>query len=501
MVAINQIQDAELRRQVKNYTNSQRKNANSTKEGVIVNNLVKEDNVNINDMYTSMIISEDAKMPEKLRENKKSSINTLAPTAIIATGTMATIGMISQLIRRSAKINLNIGNEKKLQHLTRNICITDEAIQGLYQIVQCPNKKTILAGTGVIALGAMAFMGKMVVDGIKEIWVKKKDADIQKNLQENLISVETQSFSGKMQIIRSMLAQKAQSFSEYLTNENKQPIAFKNFLKPTKQMSFCAKEIPNSDKNSKLKENLKYFAFGTATVASIVALCAFSLKNLTKSKADLEKYIKDRQKDIEEIVSHSTEKTKNRDKEVLSSMFKGLDSDENFIRKVLSKLNWKNKNEEKEFLESSIAYANKSTVKADKAMAGDGTPRPAFNSYINDIKAFFYNYLLDQENPQFKALFWSATGLSALSYGGKATGEAIKEVQVKKENAQTELDLQKRLVSTELRNFKSKKDAAIQPLCEEFDTQVQNGKSKDELKTMAENILTEIKNGPPFVYS
>ena len=80
-------------------------------------------------------------------------------------------------------------------------------------------------------------------------------------------------------------------------------------------------------------------------------------------------------------------------------------------------------------------------------------------------------------------------------------GDAVKEVQVKKYNAQTEISLQKRLVSTELRNFKSKKDAAIQPLVDEFYKQVDEGKSKEQLKTMAENILLEIKNGPPYVYS
>jgi hypothetical protein len=61
--------------------------------------------------------------------------------------------------------------------------------------------------------------------------------------------------------------------------------------------------------------------------------------------------------------------------------------------------------------------------------------------------------------------------------------------------------LQNRLVSTELRNFKAKKDAAIQPLSEEFYRQSANGKPKEELKVMADNILLEIKNGPPFVYS
>jgi len=72
---------------------------------------------------------------------------------------------------------------------------------------------------------------------------------------------------------------------------------------------------------------------------------------------------------------------------------------------------------------------------------------------------------------------------------------------VKKINAQTELELQQRLVATELRNFKAKKDASIDPLCEEFYVQLQKGKPKDELKTIAENILFEVKNGPPFVYS
>ena len=143
-----------------------------------------------------------------------------------------------------------------------------------------------------------------------------------------------------------------------------------------------------------------------------------------------------------------------------------------------------------------------STTKVNPHIGGDGTPKPAFNSFVDDYRAFFYNWLLDTTNPQFQQLFLGVTGITAISYGGKLAGDAIKEVQVKKINAETELDLQKRLVSTELRNFKSKKDAAISPLVEEFYKQVDSGKrSKEELKTMAENILFEIKNGPPFVYS
>ena len=108
---------------------------------------------------------------------------------------------------------------------------------------------------------------------------------------------------------------------------------------------------------------------------------------------------------------------------------------------------------------------------------------------------------MNPQNPQFKNLFFGITGISALSYIGTSATSAVKDVQVKKYNADIELDLQKRLVSTELRNFKAKKDSAIEPLCEEFFAQKAAGKKPEELKVLADNILFEVKNGPPFVYS
>ncbi len=35
----------------------------------------------------------------------------------------------------------------------------------------------------------------------------------------------------------------------------------------------------------------------------------------------------------------------------------------------------------------------------------------------------------------------------------------------------------------------------------EFNARLNEGAGKEELKNMADNILLEIKNGPPFVYS
>ena len=57
-------------------------------------------------------------------------------------------------------------------------------------------------------------------------------------------------------------------------------------------------------------------------------------------------------------------------------------------------------------------------------------------------------------------------------------------------------------VDVEIKNFKSKKESAINPLIENFDKQVKEGKkSKEELKQIADNILFETKNGPPYVYA
>ena len=98
-------------------------------------------------------------------------------------------------------------------------------------------------------------------------------------------------------------------------------------------------------------------------------------------------------------------------------------------------------------------------------------------------------------------LFAAITGVTVSGYIGKQALDGIKQAEVIKTNAQTELDLQRKLVDVELKNFYSKKSSVINPLIDEFLVQAKQGKYPAELKIMAENILLEIKNGPPFVYS
>ena len=187
-------------------------------------------------------------------------------------------------------------------------------------------------------------------------------------------------------------------------------------------------------------------------------------------------------------------------KEYLEHGLQFINAKKEVVEEIVNKTPWEAA-EKEEFINKTVQKIETSTVKVNPNIGGDGTQKPSLSSFVDDYRAFFYNFLIEPENPQFQQLFIGMTALAGVSYGGKLIGDAIKEVQVKKLNAQTEVDLQKRLVSTELRNFKSKKDAAIQPLVDEFYKQVDEGKPKEQLKTMAENILLEIKNGPPFVYS
>ena len=492
--------------QHRNMTQSQKRNINTTKEGVVVNSFVKDNEVSLSNLKDTFVISDDTTLPSQLYKDYQIVDKKLLPLSSVALGVMGAIAGLTGLVRYSAKASKHLAKEKWLPAVTRNVNLSKETSQVIYQMVQSPNSKTFIAGAGVLTLSAMAFMGKTFFDGFKEIWVKRKEANIQKNLQENLIAVETQSFSGKMQIIRSMLSKYTKEFEGFLNPPEEKidtPFGRKTFA----QFAFTSDE--NKSSVPSFSQKAKEYGFGNillglGTVAGIAGLGFLSLKNLTKSKMHLQESLENTKNAITQIVKTSKDETKHTDKENLERMFLEIEHSrgiKEFVKEQISALNW-TKEEKTEFEKKLIEKIETSTTNVNPNIGGDGTPKPAFNSFVDDYKAFFYNWLLDTSNPRFALLFGGVTGITAIGYGGKLTGDALKEVQVKKINAQTELDLQKRLVSTELRNFKAKKDSAINPLVKEFYKQVDSGKrTKDELKTMAENILFEVKNGPPFVYS
>lgn len=486
-------QDIESTRHQRNMTKTQKRNDSNVKEGVIVNSFVKDPLLSLDETCDTLIISNtNIDLPQKVYEKETKQREPLIPLCIATVGVMALLGGFTAMMKKFSKGKLESTKEYLLPGMTRNHCINDEIHQSIFSMIQSPSRKTILASLGVITLGSMAFMGKIFIDGFKDVWIKKQEADIQKNLQENLIEVETQSFSGKIQIIRSMLSSKAKMFS--------QELAFKG---------------KNSGTENKTNDNKKMWLIGGATLLSILGLGYFATRNIRKSDEFIRKGIKNTKtgidnlindfnsgKPLDNIQAHNGMVLSGKDayKALIENMLETIYAKPEEIERVVNKLNLPQA-EKEEFIRQLKDDMNQATEQVNPMMGGSGRNKITYFSHVNDYLSFFYDWLMNPKNPQFKNLFFGIAGVSALAYGGKTAAEAVKDVQVKKYNAETELELQKRLVSTELRNFKAKKESAIEPLCDEFYLQKDAGKSKEELKIIADNILFEIKNGPPFVYS
>ena len=511
--------DLESQRIKRNLTQTQKKVADSVKEGVLVNS-----NLPLSESYNSLLIADRVELPDKLYEKNTSKEKGLLPIAGATVGFMAGLTGVTALIAKSAKDAVDVDLAKKLPSLTRNVCINKEIDQAIYRLVANPNKKTAMAAAGLGVLSSMAFMGKTFCEGFRDVWVKKKEADIHKDLQENLIEVETQSFSGKMQIIRNMLSEKAKEFSGALTPENNNSgkssfnshqISFKRGETNVNNnpVKFEGKKEQDENKSNGFLKNLGYLALGTASTLAIVGLGYKSMKNIRTSNDEMKRglnKVKDVIGDIadgmskrspEQMGQEGYELANKIDKDKISNLFVDISADPEFVTATAERMKWNSTEEKEKYIADNIFNINKSTERANSALGGSGQDRNTFYSHVSDYKAFFYNWLIDSKNEQFKNLFFGITGATATAYIGQLTVDAVKDVKVKKYNAQTELNLQKRLVPTELRNFKSKKDASIQPLCDEFYRQKNNGKPNEELKVVADSILNEIKNGAPYVYS
>ena len=108
--------DAETIRQQRNLTSSQKRANSETKEGVLVNNFIKDCpdcKVSLNDTYDSLVISENAKMPSKLYEKNTSSEKSILPISAVAVGVMGAVALLSAFVRRNTRINLKISDEKR----------------------------------------------------------------------------------------------------------------------------------------------------------------------------------------------------------------------------------------------------------------------------------------------------------------------------------------------------------------------------------------------------
>ena len=504
MPSIHPFPEASVNMQQRNLTLNQKKNMDITKEGVIVNSLIKEPSVQ--DTCDNLLISSHSDLPSELfnkNKNEPSPTQKLMKIAGITLGTMALVTLTTFFMKSNTKNHLKMVKKplEQLPFLQRNVAINDEVHHAVYQLVQTPNQKTIIGALGIFVLSAIGFVGKNMIDGIKEVFVKRKEADISKNLQEKLIEVETLSFSGKNQIIRNMLSEKAQYFKQFIDIKN--PIkprafqAFKNFS----PINF--KGLKDTEKSRKKESSLSLYLYSAAGILTTITLGFYAIKNLSKSAKNVEEY-KTQIKNFMKIIMDKKEVT-SVEKTTLQNIFLSLGSKKEEVAEYLKNLKWKNVGnvafDKAAFKKETMILVEKSSQDVSEAIGGKGVPKPSFYSHIDDCRAHFYNWILNIENPMFRNLFLGITAITGLAYSGKNLVEGVKEVEVKKYGAEIELDLQKRLVGTELRNFKSKKDAAIRPLMEEFNRKLSKKSEKNDLLLCANGILSEIKNGPPFIYS
>ena len=417
-----------------NVQTRQDKNFAETKEGVLVNSFFKE-----NDNCSPIILTQNQNLPEDLfaKKEKISKFPFKSPLMPLVLAPLFILGGLALFSAITRKILVNNMDKmvEKIPDMGRNININKETIFNIHNFFQNPAPKTFLIGACVITATAIGFIMKNFVDGLKEIWVKKKEADIKRNLDEALISIETRSFSGKNQILRSMLSQKAQEMKQTIDT-----ISFNGYNKMlfSKFAVNPAFEKKEGNKSKLSDKNWFYALLGAGTLLAAGIFTGIIFKNYRAIAQKME------------ISKKVIEK---------SRIFKELPPE-----------------------------------------CGGNVGKIGFNSFVNDITAFIYVFL---SNPtaQTGGLLTGIYAASALGYLGEKTVEAIKEVKVKEANAETERQLQDRLVQVELKNFLTKKQSFVEPLIEEFNKQAGKNKNRQDLQRLSENLLCEIRNGPPFIYS
>lgn len=516
---------------------NQKKAISTTLEGVLLNKS-RESNY---EPLSSLVILEN-QQPVKLKDKKQNDEFNLRKAAIpIMIGTLSIFGAaagLSTILKASAKNILKTKPIEQLSDLALNMNIRQEPHFAAYMALRNPNIKTILGAGGVFLMSGLTLAAKNCVDGIKEIWIKKQESDIHRDLEEKLIETETQSFSGKLSVERNILSTTAKYFDSVLNKKtsdaqmtlNKTPNVFKSLV----SFSGNNNAAENSKSNDKKKENIKLVIMGAATVIASTAFALVSFKNLktataiandytnkftesiidvinstvenpnSQSKKGLDKVINSMKKVpgfLKKLVTKNTADAEGLSPKVaeLSKLYETICATPQYVRESLTKMGAKESEIQKVI--QNVADAKKSIFADAPVALGGITKKIQYYCYIDEERGHLYNWIMHPENKFLKYVFMAFSAISGTGYVGKQIADALKSVTVSKENSKTELNMQKKLVNVEINNFESKKNCAVKPLLDDFNKRLAEGKSDEELKTLADNILMEIKTGPPFVYS
>ena len=487
---------------------------NKTLEGVLINNHYKKDNfaediVDFSEISNNLLISESSYDNSKdLKNNKEQSFDlkkAMMPLLIAAGCTLAATLGVSALLSKVSKNILNINISEQLPDLALNMNIKQEPHFATYRMLRDPSFKNMIGAAAVFAFSGLTIMGRNFLSATKEVWVKKQQADIERDLQENLIDVEAQAFSGKLKVVNNMLNENVQYFKRVLNPQTKIPLPvnampYLTFKGETSKTTEKPKNPEDTKKKNK-KQGLLLGLTALGVCAAGLLVGRYAYRNLRKTMNLANDYTNNYASkiinDIEETVKAGVKSPEVTTR--LDNCFQAISAKPERIQEVMEKLNYS-----PEEIKGMIAGCQeaKRTIFADAPTALGGIPKKIqYYCYLDENRGHLYNWVIHPENKFTKYVFLSFTAVSVVGAIVENAFDMLKMVGVEKENAKTELNLKKRLVDVEIRNFKAKKDSAIRPLIEDFNRKLEAGADKQELKQKADNILVEIKNGPPYVYS
>ena len=238
------------------------------------------------------------------------------------------------------------------------------------------------------------------------------------------------------------------------------------------------------------------------SVAAFCAILLLTYKNYQKMAGNLDTFSK---KAVDSEIRDKISKAQNsedKDKAVkeLIKIFKSINIKEKDAKETLKGIGNISDKEADSIVEKLKDEQEHIFAQAPEALGGVAE-KIQYYCYVNEERGHLYNWILNPENKWNKYLFLSFCMVSSISYLAKIAADAVKQVTVSRENSKSELNLRRRLVGVEINNFKAKKLSAINPMIDNYNFQKKKGKSKEELTTLAQNILLEIKNGPPYIYS
>ena len=499
----NPFNDIETKRQLRNNTSTQRKNMIDTKQGVIINTIPREESSGMADLRSDYVIPEHAELPQDLfvptsskddnkKKNSKNPLLYLAGATLLLTGGVAGVAKLGSKIarsklkipqlktlddlkdltenaalRRSFKNFVNNNNEK-LPDIGRNMNLNKEEFFVSYMLIRNPEIKTVMATAAFAAFSITGFVLKNFVDGAKSIWVKKKELDAEKNLQENLIDVETRVFKGKNEIIRNMLSTTALELQRIESNKkyDRSKKTFSGFLRGTPTFGHgedAKKEtqtIQEKTKAEEKKQNKLYPLIGLGTVAASVLFAASAYKNIKKVDKLLGKTHDELLKSVQGLLDNAPEGELSKYKDNVVDIVTSFNFKADYADKMLKKVGCDD--DVRNNVVSRLRQSNNKFAMTPYELGGLAG-NWQFYSYNDDARGHFYNWMMNLGSKPLGILSVVLTAVSGIGYVGKQGIEAIRDAEVKKANTDSELELQKSLINTELKNFYSKKMSYIEP--------------------------------------